>query len=247
MLELADTGTGMTPKTLARVFYPFFTTKEVGKGTGLGLSMVPGFVEQSGGYVDIESEIVRGTAVRIFLSRAEARNVTKTGSQVSLTINKDIKATVLVVEDDENVRELVILMLSDLGCAVIEAEDGNLALELLDRAPGVDLLFTDVVLPGGLNGVEIAGKVRDRCPEVKIVFTSGYPDGEIENLTSNRIPAQFLRKPYPNPTSPGPSAKPWKPDFTRRINQYRFLSGMRSPPSGTPPVPRVAACDRPPE
>jgi K+-sensing histidine kinase KdpD len=130
MLELADTGTGMTPKTLARVFYPFFTTKEVGKGTGLGLSMVRGFVEQSGGYVDIESEIVRGTAVRIFLPRAEARNVTKTGSQVSLTINKDIKATVLVVEDDENVGELVILMLSDLAYAVIEAEDGNMALEL---------------------------------------------------------------------------------------------------------------------
>lgn len=196
MLALSDNGDGMAPETLDRVFDPFFTTKEVGKGTGLGLSMVHGFVEQSGGYVDIESELGKGTTVKIFLPRSEAPTASLAPDHALLAVNKDIKANILVVEDDKNVRELVVQMLSELGCATIEAEDGRMALQVLNQGPQIDLLFTDVVLPGELNGVEIADRVKEFSPNVKIVFTSGYPDGEIANLTSSKFPAHFLRKPY---------------------------------------------------
>jgi PAS domain S-box-containing protein len=196
MLALSDNGDGMSPDILARVFDPFFTTKEVGKGTGLGLSMVHGFIEQSGGYVDIESQLGKGTVVKIYLPRSETNDAVLSADHSALIVNKNIKANILVVEDDENVRELVVQMLSELGCAVTEAEDGKQALQLLANAPKIDLIFMDVVLPGGLNGVEVADRIKQSNPAVKIVYTSGYPDGEIAKLTSNDIPTQFLRKPY---------------------------------------------------
>jgi CheY-like chemotaxis protein len=196
VLELADTGCGMTPKILARVFDPFFTTKDVGKGTGLGLSMVHGFVEQSGGFVDIESEPGHGTVVRIHLPRAETDTPATAPDPGIAKINDGTRATVLVVEDDRGVRELVVQMLRELGFATVEAQDGAATLKILEQRPDIDLVFIDVVLPGKWSGVDVAARIAEHRPDIRFIFTSGYPDGEIANSAPGQFPADFLRKPY---------------------------------------------------
>lgn len=196
MLEVADTGSGIAPENLEHVFEPFFTTKDVGEGTGLGLSMIFGFAEQSGGFVEIESELGQGTKVRICLPRstahaAEPATETVLDGQVSA-----LKATVLVVEDDPAVREIVVGILSDLGCDIIEAEDAKAALLQLERRDDINVLFTDVVLPGGVSGPDLVIEARRILPDIKIVLTSGYPDGDITGLNSGEENPWFIRKPY---------------------------------------------------
>jgi PAS domain S-box-containing protein len=196
MVAVTDDGTGMPKKVLDRVFEPFFTTKEVGKGSGLGLSMVYGFVKQSNGHVAIYSEPGLGTTVRIYLP-AIANSAEKTPSLVptdtALAIGRE---TVLVAEDDPFVRSYAVTCLSSLGYQVIEAVDGREALQRLSDGAEADILFTDVVMPGGINGWELAERARQNRPGLKVLLTSGYA---LETLAERgRLPkgAVILNKPY---------------------------------------------------
>jgi signal transduction histidine kinase len=171
MLAVSDTGQGMEKETIDRVFEPFFTTKEAGKGTGLGLSQVYGFVRQSGGHIRIYSEPSEGTTVKLYLPRdlnAEAPAYERIASDAD-----GGSETVLVVEDHEGLRDYSAGVLRELGYRVLEAPDGQAALELLRERPEVDLLFTDVVLPG-LNGRELADRALRFRPDLKVLFTTGY-------------------------------------------------------------------------
>ncbi|HEY1410984.1 MAG TPA: ATP-binding protein, partial [Rhodopila sp.] len=195
VVEVADNGSGMSPEVLERATEPFFTTKEAGKGTGLGLSQVYGFVRQSGGFLTITSTPGAGTQIRIHLPqvltdplRPEAPPIAQAGSGV-----------ILVVEDDADVRDLVALQLEDLGYASIIAGSGPEALEILSAAdaPPIDLLLTDVVMPGGMNGLDLVREARRQRPELKALLTSGYigghAPGEAESEVA-RLP--LLAKPY---------------------------------------------------
>jgi PAS domain S-box-containing protein len=173
-VAVTDTGTGMDRATIERAFEPFFTTKDVGKGTGLGLSQVYGFVRQSSGHVKIYSEIGEGTTVKIYLPRY-------LGATESATVAAPIepagaigKECILVVEDDEVLRSYATESLRELGYRVLEAANGWTALEVLDRNPEIELLFSDVVMPGGLNGRQLADEAIRRRPGLKVLFTTGY-------------------------------------------------------------------------
>jgi signal transduction histidine kinase len=174
MVAVTDTGAGMSREVLDKVFEPFFTTKDVGHGTGLGLSQVYGFVKQSGGHVKIYSELGSGTAVKLYLPRLLAG----VGGDEALPEQAIAKSSdaelILVVEDEASVRQLSVEMLQELGYGVLEAGDGEAALLVLEAHPEVRLLFTDVGLPGGLNGRQLADAARRRRPELKVLFTSGY-------------------------------------------------------------------------
>jgi PAS domain S-box-containing protein len=176
MIAVTDTGTGMTPATLERAFEPFFTTKEVGKGTGLGLSMVYGFVKQSGGHVKIYSEEGEGTTIKIYLPRllsdgAAGSHEREAPSGVEGSARRE---TVLVVEDDDDVRVYTVECLQELGYQVLEAHDGPSALRVLAlHGKPIDLLFTDVVMPG-MSGSELAAEARKVQPHIKVLYTSGY-------------------------------------------------------------------------
>jgi signal transduction histidine kinase len=194
MIEVSDTGEGMPPERLNRIFEPFFTTKEPGKGTGLGLSMVFGFMKQSGGHINVYSEPGVGTAFRLYLPRAKEATMTVQPGPAAAT-RSDRNETILVVEDNAQLRRVVVRQLTELGYAVIEAEDPPHALEALERASHVDLLFTDVVMPGGTTGYELAATVRERWPEIKVVLTSGFPDATIAR-NGGAASARLLSKPY---------------------------------------------------
>ena len=195
VIAVTDNGTGMPKRVLEHAFEPFFTTKEVGKGSGLGLSMVYGFAKQSNGHVTIYSEPGLGTTVRIYLPAALAKT-----QDVPLAVEKETvqsgSETVLVVEDDPFVRSYAVMSLEGLGYKVISAVDGKEALQTLASAPHVDLLFTDVVMPGGVNGWELAVLARRERPELHVLLTSGYA---LETLAANghlRQGALILEKPY---------------------------------------------------
>jgi signal transduction histidine kinase/CheY-like chemotaxis protein len=175
MIAVADTGTGMDPETLQRAFEPFFTTKDIGKGTGLGLSQVYGFVRQSAGHVRIYSEPGEGTVVKIYLPRYVG-----TGKQFdsAAAVRGVSRASgtecILVVEDDDALRAYTTEILSELGYRVLEAQRGRDALRVLEGAEKVDLLFTDIVMPGGMNGRQLADEAILRKPGLKVLFTTGY-------------------------------------------------------------------------
>ncbi|WP_159711118.1 CHASE3 domain-containing protein [Geminicoccus flavidas] len=195
LLAVSDTGHGMPPDVAARAFDPFFTTKPEGKGTGLGLSQAYGFVKQSGGHIKIYSEVGHGTTVRVYLPRTN-RSVVKTErSPVDLPLGTG--RTILVVEDDEQVRRTVVAMLHELGYATIEAGDGNSALAVLATDPReIDLMFTDVVLPGVLRGRELADRARAIRPRLAIAYTSGYTQNAIIHHGRVDEGIVFLSKPY---------------------------------------------------
>jgi len=193
---VTDDGSGMDAETLARAFEPFFTTKEVGKGSGLGLSMVYGFAKQSNGQVTIYSEPGLGTSVRLYLPAADAEAEPTQQRQLDLPMAPRGKEAVLVVEDDAFVRSHVISSLESLGYRVMIASDGREALGMLQSGARPALLFTDVVMPGGINGWQLAEEARTLAPELKVLFTSGYP---LESLTSrDQVDpnALMLTKPY---------------------------------------------------
>jgi PAS domain S-box-containing protein len=195
MLAITDTGAGMTAEVRQRAFEPFFTTKGPGAGSGLGLSMVYGFVKQSGGHVQIYSEVERGTTVRIYLPAKEERQAVEAAPSIPRADGSNGE-TILVVEDDERVRRVSVRRLTELGYRIIEADSGPTALTIIDRGEPVDLVFTDVVMPGGMTGIELAHAVRERRPGLRILFTSGYAEPAIATgdvLTSN---ADWLGKPY---------------------------------------------------
>jgi PAS domain S-box-containing protein len=196
-LTVSDTGTGMTPDVVERAFEPFFTTKEVGKGTGLGLSMVYGFVKQSGGHVEIYSEVGLGTTVKVYLPRADATAVDAGRAAYAPVAASRGGERVLVVEDDAMVRSYVVDQLNGFGYDVLVAETGGAALAILDGPERVDLLFTDVVMPGGMTGFALAEAALVRRPGLRILFTSGYAEEALRQRGQLTPGARFLSKPYP--------------------------------------------------
>jgi signal transduction histidine kinase/CheY-like chemotaxis protein len=174
LVAVTDTGSGMTKEVLASAFEPFFTTKDIGHGTGLGLSQVYGFVKQSGGHIKIYSELGEGTTVKLYLPRLVSPDA-EADDPVEQVLPKAARSEViLVVEDEEAVRGFTVEMLRELGYGVLEAANGQAALRLIDANPAIQLLFTDVGLPGGINGRELADEVLKRRPDLKVLFTSGY-------------------------------------------------------------------------
>jgi PAS domain S-box-containing protein len=171
---ITDTGTGMSPETAAQAFEPFFTTKEIGQGTGLGLSQVYGFIKQSGGHVRIYSEVGEGTTVKLYLPRYRGAEDATDESMETRGVSRGRAEVVLVVEDDPDVRDYTVEMVSDLGYTVLSAADGASALRQLDSHRDVALLFTDVGLAGGMNGRQLAEQALRRRPRLKILYTTGY-------------------------------------------------------------------------
>jgi signal transduction histidine kinase/CheY-like chemotaxis protein len=189
-LMVRDTGTGIPPENLARVLEPFFTTKEKGRGSGLGLSQVYGFATQSGGAMTIESEVGQGTQINLLLPRAEHAAEAPKPPESALVTVTNASGDVLVVEDDDGVAELVCEMLGTLGYRALRVSTAAAALTALEREKA-DLVFSDVIMPGGMNGVELANEIRRRRPELPILLTTGYGAGA-DVATDFPI----LRKPY---------------------------------------------------
>lgn len=194
MVAATDTGCGMSPETIERVFDPFFTTKGEGLGTGLGLSMVHGFVKQSGGHVSIESELGRGTTVRIYLPRSRELEAASAQLEPSLVAGGD--ETILLVEDDDRVRATTADMLAELGYVVLEARDADSALAMIEGGARFDLLFTDVVMPGSLGSAELARKAQERLPGIGVLFTSGYAYDRLVHGGALEDGVDLLSKPY---------------------------------------------------
>jgi CheY-like chemotaxis protein len=196
LLEVSDTGTGMSAETLTQVFEPFFTTKAVGRGTGLGLSMVFGFVKQSKGHIKIYSELGHGTIVRLYLPRAE-QGPAVAAPAADITPSPAAHESILVVEDDAEVRRIVTKQIAELGYSVIEAQAPKEALALLkDPQTRIDLLFTDLVMPGGMNGHELARAAIAERPSLTVLFTSGYSDSALRSDEKLKEDEHFLSKPY---------------------------------------------------
>ncbi len=194
MLAVSDTGTGMAPEIIDKVFEPFFSTKGEGKGSGLGLSMVYGFTKQSGGHVKIYSEVGHGTTIKLYLPRAlESEDVEVVASAGPIVGGTE---TVLVVEDDDEVRATVVEMLTDLGYRVLKAVDASSALSVIESGIPIDILFTDVVMPGTLKSPELARKARERLPDLAVLFTSGYTENSIVHGGRLDAGVDLLSKPY---------------------------------------------------
>jgi CheY-like chemotaxis protein len=193
-VQVTDTGVGMEPDVAAHAFEPFFTTKEVGKGTGLGLSQVYGFVKQSGGHVTIDSKPGEGTTVRLYLARAREIDAPAAAPGKVADCAGPGSETILVVEDNEDVREIAIATISDLGYRVLTAPNGPAALDLLHKNEHIDLLFSDVVMPGGMSGYELIQKARSVRHGLKALVTSGYANRALKDGEPVDVP--LLQKPY---------------------------------------------------
>jgi signal transduction histidine kinase/ActR/RegA family two-component response regulator len=217
MIEISDSGTGMPPEVLARIFEPFFTTKETGKGTGLGLSMVFGFIKQSGGHINVYSEPGVGTTFRLYLPRAQAAAAAETVAVVP-QLARGRGERVLVVEDNVALKRVVVRQLNELGYSVLEALNAAGAIAVLERE-SADLMFTDVIMPGGTNGFELARIVAKRWPELRVVFTSGFPETRLSGNVESLATARLLTKPY------------------RKEDLARMLREALDAPVTTPPAP----------
>ncbi|MBR1166114.1 ATP-binding protein [Bradyrhizobium liaoningense] len=193
-IEITDTGTGIPQAILERIFDPFFSTKEVGKGTGLGLSMVFGFVKQSGGGIKVASEEGRGTIFTIYLPKAEASTLRPTGYDDRKIVGGT--ETILCVEDDREVRHYVTVQLEGLGYKVIPAADATEALAIAAEGTPFDLLFTDIVMAGSMNGRELAEQMVAARPSLRVLFTSGYAYDSLHAQGRATMGAPLLRKPY---------------------------------------------------
>lgn len=197
MLVVSDTGVGMSPEVLDHAFEPFFTTKVVGQGSGLGLSMVYGLVKQSGGHIHIYSAVNRGTSIRIFLPAVTGQvDDTLATAEGKLPLHAGQGQTVLVVEDEAPVRRLAVHMLQSLGYETIEAATAAMALDILAATPRIAILFTDVVLPGGQSGVDLAQKALQQRPDLIVLFTSGYTEAHLAHFRGRPAGSGFLSKPY---------------------------------------------------
>jgi two-component system NtrC family sensor kinase len=192
-ISVSDTGSGMQPEVLERAFEPFFTTKEIGRGTGLGLSQVTGFIHQSGGAVDISSEVGRGTTVSLLLPRASGEVVAE-ASPVSTEVASERRpARILLVEDNPQVRELAALILAEEGHDVVEASQADQALQIIISDASIELVFSDLVMPGTMDGLDLARAVRERRPGVLIVLATGYSEAAAKVLADGFV---LVPKPY---------------------------------------------------
>ena len=196
MLAVSDTGVGMSAEILARAFDPFFTTKEAGEGSGLGLSMVYGFAMQSSGHVKIYSEPTIGTTVKLYLPRAMQSSERPVEPLPKTPLQPARGETILVVEDDHGVRDLAVTLLTDLGYRVLDAVDGGSALEVMERDESIDLLFLDLVMPGGMSGADVAREAQRRISGIKILFTTGYTANAVNHQTGLHAGTHLLPKPY---------------------------------------------------
>ncbi len=194
-LFVTDNGEGMSPEVRQRAFDPFFTTKGPGRGTGLGLSSVYGLVKQSGGNIQLFSELGSGTSIRIYLPPED--NVVVRQEEIRSVLSAPPQgATVLVVEDDPRVRKTSIRRISEMGYRVLETDRAVKALDILDAVSNVDILFTDIMMPGGMSGLDLAQTVQLRWPGIKILLTSGYADPSIVKSENGRGDLPWLGKPY---------------------------------------------------
>jgi len=191
-LKLSDNGSGMSAEVHARAFEPFFTTKEIGLGSGLGLSQVYGFAKQSGGAVLIDSEIGKGTTIALYLPRANASAVTRHSASAD-DVPVVAPTRILVVEDDHEVAEVNTQLLQDIGCSAVQVHDGKSALALLDRDPTIGLMLSDIVMPGGMNGIELAQIVRERRPDLPILLVTGHSQHALQLMSGSFT---LLEKPY---------------------------------------------------
>jgi len=196
LIAVADSGSGMSRDALEHAFEPFFTTKPAGRGTGLGLSQVYGFVRQSAGHVRIYSEIGEGTIVKLYLPRHMGSAHADDATDRTASAGAIGGETILVVEDDEALRLYAVEVLSELGYRTLSAANGKAALEVLDREPDIDLLFTDVVMPGGMNGRQFADEAMKRRPGLKVLFTTGYTRNAIIHQGRLDPGVNLIGKPY---------------------------------------------------
>jgi CheY-like chemotaxis protein len=195
LLEVRDTGTGMDPETRSHIFEPFFTTKELGKGTGLGLSTVYGIIKQSGGYIWVDSQPEEGTTFQIFLPQAEGESALKESHPLSHQLLQGSE-TILVVEDNDLVRDMTSEALKQYGYTVIEAPGGEQALKVIQEyGEKIDLLLTDVVMPG-LNGRELADQILSLRPGIRVLYMSGYADNAIVQYGVLNPGLAFIEKPF---------------------------------------------------
>ncbi|PPT78626.1 MULTISPECIES: hybrid sensor histidine kinase/response regulator [Xanthomonas] len=194
-LAVSDTGSGMPPDVASRVMEPFFTTKDEGQGTGLGLSMVYGFVKQSGGTVRIYSEVGEGTTVRLYFP-ASSEFENELQAVKGRAIDKGGSETVLIVEDKPDVAVVAQMFLEGAGYRILTASSGREAIEVLERHPEVDAVFTDLIMPGGMNGVVLAREARRMLPKIKILLTTGYADAGIQRTDVGGAEFGVVNKPY---------------------------------------------------
>jgi CheY-like chemotaxis protein len=195
MIAVSDTGSGIPAALLDKVFDPFFTTKEVGKGTGLGLSMVFGFVKQSGGHLKIYSEEGHGTTIRIYLPRSTGAGQSAGEAEPQAEVERGHE-TVLIVEDDALVRKYVVTQVASLGYTTLEAANAAEALNIIDGGADIDLLFTDMIMPGAMNGRQLVDEALKRRPSLKTLFTSGYTENAIIHHGRLDPGVLLLAKPY---------------------------------------------------
>jgi len=196
LVTVSDLGCGMSPEVLARAFEPFFTTKDVGEGTGLGLSMVYGFSRQSGGHTTIDSEPDKGTTVRMYLPATESHAIEEPDEPRTGKAEAAGNGTVLVVDDDPQVLEATTRLLKQIGYKVLEAGDGPSALDVLQQHDDIDLVFSDVVMPIGVSGIDLAEDINRDHKGIKVLLASGYPINEIDQDGMLRSRFGFLLKPY---------------------------------------------------
>jgi CheY-like chemotaxis protein len=194
-LSVSDTGQGMPRAVLDQVFEPFFTTKPRDQGTGLGLAMVYGFVKQSSGHIRIDSEPGQGTSVHLYLPVAE-QMMPPAPAMPAARVAASGRGTVLVVDDEVELLEVAVSYLEEMGCTVLSAVDGPSALEVGARTPALDLLLTDVVMPGGMNGVLLAHLLRQQHPEVTVLYTSGFPSSALVERRQLQVDGPLVNKPY---------------------------------------------------
>jgi CheY-like chemotaxis protein len=194
-LRVTDTGCGISPENLSRIFEPFFTTKQPGKGTGLGLATVFGIIKQHNGWIQVDSEVGRGTTFQIFLPAAEGISESRTG-EIAKPESQGGTETILVVEDEPSVRTLMRAVLEPRGYQVLEAANGIEALRVWDHHQGiVHLLLTDIMMPEGISGLELATRLRDRSPQLRVIFTSGYSGDVAGRKLHLQEGEDFIQKP----------------------------------------------------
>jgi len=195
MISVSDNGHGIAKEQLGRVFEPFFTTKPVGKGTGLGLSMVYGFVKQTGGHISVYSEPGNGTTVKIYFPRYYGTTPVPAG-KVQEKAALPGQETILIVEDDSLISQQLSSQLTDLGYSVLAAPAGAAALAILKERRDIDLLLTDIILPGGMNGQQVAEAAKAINPQLKLLYTSGYSENAIIHHGRLAPGTELLSKPY---------------------------------------------------
>jgi two-component system, cell cycle sensor histidine kinase and response regulator CckA len=195
LIEVSDTGQGIPPNVIGHIFEPFFTTKGQGKGTGLGLSMVFGFIRQSGGHVNVYSEVGEGTTFRLYLPR-DLGDARRPAQRTILANPMGSGETILLVEDNAKLLNIAVRQLSDLGYRLLTAENPADAKEIIDRDEPIDLLLTDIVMPGGLSGIDLARQASARQPRLRILLTSGFPDAHFGEDRNRALAWPLLSKPY---------------------------------------------------